>query len=410
MTKYLLQRTLFEPIIQTQPSSKLNLIVVIPCYNEQNLLKSLDSLRNADLPKSHVEVIIVINNAIDCSQNIIKQNKITLNDALEYAEKYNSDSLRFYPIYKGVLAKKHAGVGLARKIGMDEAAYRLEKIGNPNGVIVCFDADSQCDKNYLVEIEKHFDQNPKTPACSIHYEHPINGDAFSKEIYDAIIDYELHLRYYVHIQRWIGFPFAYQTIGSSMAVRCNAYQQQGGMNKRKAGEDFYFLHKFTHFSDFTELKTTKVIPSPRISNRVPFGTGKAVGEIINNEEELATYHPQSFLILKPFLEIVAQLYIKDLNQFKLNKVVIDFLNTVQFEQKLHEIRSNSASENSFVKRFFQWFDAFMMMKYVHYAREYGYPNISISEASSWLIDQLDCHTAITSKVEMLAYFRMLDQG
>ena len=35
----------------------------------------------------------------------------------------------------------------------------------------------------------------------------------------GITEYELHLRYFIHAQRHAGFPFATQTIGSSMAVR-----------------------------------------------------------------------------------------------------------------------------------------------------------------------------------------------
>jgi hypothetical protein len=60
----------------------------------------------------------------------------------------------------------------------------------------------------------------------------------------AITSYELHLRYLVHAMRWAGHPFAYQTVGSSMAVRRKAYLSLGGMNTRQAGEDFYFLQKF----------------------------------------------------------------------------------------------------------------------------------------------------------------------
>ena len=35
------------------------------------------------------------------------------------------------------------GVGLARKIGMDEACYRFHKVRRSRGIIACFDADSQ---------------------------------------------------------------------------------------------------------------------------------------------------------------------------------------------------------------------------------------------------------------------------
>src|SRR5690606_5551781 len=132
-------------------------------------------------------------------------------------------------------------VGLARKIGMDEALRRLDRAGRLDGVIACFDADCTCDPNYLVEVERFFRENPKAPGCSIYFEHPLSGPA-EPGIYQAVARYELHLRYYIEALRHAGFPHAFHTIGSSMAARASAYLQQGGMNKRQAGEDFYFLH------------------------------------------------------------------------------------------------------------------------------------------------------------------------
>ena len=45
---------------------------------------------------------------------------------------------------------------LARKIAMDEAVRRFDQIGHTKGIIACFDADSLCDDNYLIELEEHF--------------------------------------------------------------------------------------------------------------------------------------------------------------------------------------------------------------------------------------------------------------
>ncbi|MEZ4848575.1 MAG: hypothetical protein R3B93_08135 [Bacteroidia bacterium] len=72
---------------------------------------------------------------------------------------------------------------------------------------------------------------------------------------------------------------AFHCVGSSMAVRSIAYQKRGGMNRRKAGEDFYFLQKFIAEGTLAELSTTKVIPSPRASEKVPFGTGRAIKKL-----------------------------------------------------------------------------------------------------------------------------------
>ena len=108
------------------------------------------------------------------------------------------------------------------------------------------------------------------------------GQALGQAGFDGIAAYELHLRYHVRVQKWIGFPYAFQTIGSAMAVRAWAYVKQGGMNRRHAGEDFYFLQKISWLGPISELSTVTVFPSPRLSGRVPFGTGKAVGDYIES--------------------------------------------------------------------------------------------------------------------------------
>lgn len=267
MTNYLQQRALYPPLIHNKPSLNLGIIIVIPCYDEDFLLLTLMSLKKCELPDCDTEVIVVINHAVTEKKAVIDRNNATYDQALIWAKNNSKTRLKFHLIYEDKLSKKHAGVGLARKIGMDEACFRLEKIKNKKGIIVGFDADSRCQRNYLVAIENHFRAHPKTPAASIHFEHPVMGIDHENSVYDAIVLYELHLRYYVHAQIFTGFPLAVQTIGSSMAVRSDAYQKQGGMNKRKAGEDFYFLHKFTPLGGYSEIKTTTVIPSPRISHR-----------------------------------------------------------------------------------------------------------------------------------------------
>ncbi len=383
--------------MNTKTPKHTSIIVVIPCYNEDQLIRSLESFANCHTPTSNVEVIVVINGSVKTPPIIQAQNLQTFQEAQKWATQQNQGWIQFTILRYPNLPPKHAGVGLARKIGMDMAAERLEEAGNPKGIIACFDADSQCDANYFQALEAHFGQYPKTQACSIHFEHPIEGKEFSLEIYQAIIQYELHLRYYIEAQKWTGFPFAFQTIGSSMAVRADVYRKQGGMNRRKAGEDFYFLHKFTPLGNFTELNTTRVIPSPRISERVPFGTGKAVGDLLegkngNSSPIYYTYHPQSFVDLKVFFDQLEDFYQANKQQFpklmeKLPKSIFDFLIQINFQQKLQEIRSNTSNYAKFYNRFFRWFNAFMLMKYVHFARDHHYSNLKIVDAAKWLLEE-----------------------
>src|SRR5687768_505071 len=256
----------------------LSLVVVIPCFNEPNLIASLESLRRSERPRAPHEVIVVVNSAANADATINKENDKTLGDARAWIAVQPEPKLTVHLIDARDLPPRHAGVGLARKIGMDEALRRFDDAGTiEGGVILCFDADCTCAPNYLSAVSEHFTAHPKSPACSIYFEHPLEGD-LQPEIYEVIAAYELHLRYYVQALRYAGFPHAYHTIGSSMAVRAKAYMEQGGMNRRQAGEDFYFLHKIIPLGGFTELNNTVVYPSPRASNRVPFGTGRAVSE------------------------------------------------------------------------------------------------------------------------------------
>ncbi|KAA3636987.1 MAG: glycosyltransferase [Bacteroidetes bacterium] len=409
MTRYLQEKTLFGPQISSRVATNLGLIIVIPCSDEEALLLSLMSLKKCSPPNCSVEVIVVINHSETADNQVVHRNNETYKEAISWAEMNSSPEFKFHILFHGDLPRKHAGVGLARKIGMDEAAWRLEKVGNPHGVIVCFDADSRCDRNYLTSIEKHFQSNSKTTACGIHFEHPLSGLDFDEEIYHAITLYELHLRYYVHAQQFSGFPFAHQTIGSSMAVRAIAYQRQGGMNKRKAGEDFYFLHKFIELGNFTTIKTTKVIPSPRPSHRVPFGTGKAVGQLLKNKMEYKTYAPESFVALKTLFEHLPQHYSLDAEQVLSNIAapIAAFLPTVNFKKKWDELHQHTGDFTAFEKRFFRWFNAFMLMKYVHYSRDHFHPDVDVVEASKFILEQSGNQVPQEAKKQLLV-FRQLD--
>ena len=415
MNFYLNKYGFQNPTIKPFPNKKLGICIVIPCYNETELILSLEALYSCDRPKVPVEIITVINAGITTNETIKAENRKTYKKAVEWSKNKNTPNFQFHFILEEALPKKHAGVGLARKIGMDEAVHRFELV-KTDGIIVCFDADSLCETNYLKEIENHFLQYPKTHGCSIHFEHPISGNKFSAAIYTGIINYELHLRYYNQALKFAKLPYAFHTVGSSMAVRSSAYQKQGGMNKRKAGEDFYFIHKIIALGNFTEIKTTKVIPSPRISDRVPFGTGKAIGDWIEKGEEVyKTYAFECFILLKAFVERISDFSTIDLHSiaFDINKnqkkQLIDFLETQKFASAIAEISKNSKGEKAFEKRFFRWFDAFKVLKFIHYLRDNGTRNLPIKEETNKLISNLFQAKTFESEVEQLSFLREIEK-
>jgi len=274
-------------------------------------------------------------------------------------------------------------------------------------VILCFDADCSCAPNYLRAVDEHFRTHAMSPACSIYFEHPLEG-GWEGEIYEAIAAYELHLRYYVQALRYAGFPHTYHTIGSSMAVRARAYMEQGGMNRRQAGEDFYFLHKLIPLGGFTELQTTAVYPSPRPSNRVPFGTGRAVSEWLQ-QPKTKTYPFKAFDDLRLFLQSVPSLMTEP-ELPTAPESIRTFLHQQNFETACEQIRGHTATSGAFTKRFFRWFDGFRAMKFVHHARDNFYGEEDVQVASARLLDRIGRLGSAHSIRELLLAYRKVDRG
>ncbi len=140
------------------------------------------ALASCSKPRGDVEVIVVVNHPENSSAEVVTTSEQSLQVVAEADSCWGSSSFRFYAIKAFNLPQKQAGVGLARQIGMDEAAYRLFLAKQPGGIIACFDADATCEVNYLVELE-NFGQPTLTymPALSV-LEHPIQGNNFPQEV------------------------------------------------------------------------------------------------------------------------------------------------------------------------------------------------------------------------------------
>ncbi len=404
----------FQVKIQSKPQSDLKFIAVIPCFNEFNLNETLSSIRNCEKIKSSIEVIIVINSAEDTQQEILDQNIKAFNEAKNWIAQHEDSSLRFFILHEKNLPKKFAGAGLARKIGMDQAVARFNQLDNNNGVIVSVDADSKLKSNYFVELEKHFSKFPKTNAVTTYFEHPVEGNEFEVDIYDAISQYELYMRYYKLALSFTEFPYSYYTVGSCFVVNANTYVKQGGMNRKQAGEDFYFLHKIFPLGDCYEINTTCVYPSSRPSDRVPFGTGPMVKLIAESKtEEFLTYNFDAFIELKYFLSIVDKLFrIEDLEQLlnSLPNCISEFLIANGISSAIEEINSNSSNIKTFTKRFFNWFDAFRVLKFLNFAHDNYYEKQALLNESEKLIQLLSDKVVVEKNYKnYLELFRSLER-
>lgn len=398
-------------MVTIPPSEGTSVIVVIPCFNEPDILLSLDSLFKCDRSGLNVEVIVVVNFGEQCSCEIKEYNRTTYQNIQVWAEKHNSSGFLCHSIFAPNLPSKFAGVGLARKIGMDEAVHRFNILENDNGIICGFDADAKVEVNYLKAVSDHFIRNPKTPGASIYFEHEFDkiNDFHMRS---GIIQYETHLRYLVQAIRFTGFPYAFHTVGSSFAVRAGAYVKQGGMNKFKAGEDFYFLNKIISLGGFTEVNDTKVFPQARVSNRVPFGTGASMTKWMEAlQDDYLTYQFASFLPLQNLFKQISEIYQhksvpKDLLA---NNSLRQFLSENLLEKAVNEIFENSGSFQSFQKRFFNWFDAFRIVKYLNFAAQVEFPKMPLKAECEKLLKASGKDHIIQTHEEMLFIFRKWDR-
>ncbi|MDD3541768.1 MAG: glycosyltransferase, partial [Petrimonas sp.] len=196
-------------------------VVVIPCYDEKDVLATLRNLCQSATPKAKTVVTVIINSSVRSEKEVVLQNRKTYDEITAFAAENNRDILRFFPLIFEDLPRKHAGVGLARKIGMDLAVEHFLNTQNPEGIIISLDADCTVSPNFLTGISTAYRQTGP-PRCTIqNFRHRIETN--DKKLENAVRQYEQHIRYFSQMLRFIGFPYPHHTIGSAFSVAADAY-------------------------------------------------------------------------------------------------------------------------------------------------------------------------------------------
>jgi len=344
----------------------------------------------------------------------LKNNIICINNIEKWKLENRNCFFRTYCIDVGTPSIKGWGAGLARKTGMDEALRRYDKIEKPEGVIVSLDADCIVEKNYLTSICDELFLKKHRNGCSIKFGHPLSGTEFPGNVYKYITLYELHMRYFYQAVKFSGFPDVFHTIGSAIAFRASAYLKAGGMNRNKAGEDFYFIQKLVPQGGYFELNSTTVHPSPRSSARVPFGTGPVIARLLDGQTNtLLTYNPDAFSELKLFFSGIEKL-------FNTNEDgIIDYYNSLppgvksftglgEWIAKISEIKGNTSGEDSFKKRFFGWFNMFRIVRYLNHVHLFMFEKKPVTDAARNLIFIMRKEVKEMDPYDLLIYYRLLE--
>lgn len=359
------------------------IIVVIPCHREPEIQQTLQSLKECHKPTIHVEVIILVNHSEIATEEVKSYNKKTCLELDSWIKDNNVAGITFFAVGPVELKKKWAGAGLARKKGMDEAVSRFNQMDKPEGIIVSLDADTLVDRNYLLTLETYFSQNSKAIGATIAFEHQKCNLPQKQE--EGINLYEKYLKYYKQALEYTGYPHAMFTIGSAFAVRALAYVKRGGMNRRQAGEDFYFLQNLAQMGELGEIKNTKVYPSARLSDRVPFGTGPILQKWMRGEEDLSiSYNFNAFKDLKVLFDLREKFFDRNEEDVRavlatLPELIRKFVEHDNFMDELQDLNKNCSTISTYHSRFFQKFNAFKILKYLNFAHETCYQKEDLEE-------------------------------
>ena len=185
-------------------------------------------------------------------------------------------------------------------------------------------------------------------------------------------------------------------MGSCIAIRPEAYAAVRGFPRKNAAEDFYVLDKLAKVGSITRLAGTPLRLEGRISDRVPFGTGKALSDLVSKKKALSgfkLYHPAAFGHLAAWLRVLdavaesggrMEAALDELprgNPFFKTEALLASLEKMKAIEAMREAIGRSGGDAATMRRHFHtWFDAFRTLKLVHALRDGGLPSMPWRQA------------------------------
>ena len=341
-----------------------NQAIVIPAYSEfKFIFQTLESI-NKNKPEllNQTLVAVVINNTNNSPQSVKENNQLTL-------QKLNGNNYQFtHAVIDAAssgleLPLKHAGVGLARKIGMDLV---LPHLLSSKSLIFCTDADTKVSPDYLSKVTQYFDSH-NTSAAVIGFDHLQSEDS---AINDAIGKYENFLKTTAEKMKHAGSPYGYVSMGSTIVCTAEAYCAVGGMSRKKATEDFYFLQELTKYCGVHNIPETLVFPSPRPISRVYLGTGYRMEQMQKGFDITNLYYSDdAYRYLSKWLQLGGHAWENSLNDLlkdikSIHPNLIGFLKIEGIETIWSNIQNNAPSELHFKEQFHRWFDGLKTIRFL----------------------------------------------
>jgi len=334
--------------------------LAIPALEEKEyILKTIYSLLIQSY--KNIKIIVCVNQPEEWWSNPEKQH-ICLNNmaTLELLNASNIENLTIIDkCSKGNgMTAKQKGVGWARKVLFD---YIMD-IANDEDIVISIDADTIYKENYIENVVQAFDNNISISAICAPYYHFSNNE--DELVNRSMLRYEIYMRYYLLNQYIHNLKYCFTALGSVISFRVSSYKRIKGIKPVEAGEDFYLVQKFVKTGIVLCYIDSMAYPSTRVSDRVGFGTGKAIINGLINEWTSYPFYPLClFEKLHDTFSLFPSLYQKNMG------TPIDSFNENIFKQKdiWSKLRDNFKTQDKFIRACLEKFDALRINQFLKYS-------------------------------------------
>lgn len=400
---YLALRAEPEAALVDQLDGTFGHALEIPAYGEdETLFETLASVPPG--PAGDVLIVVVLNARADSpasihSANAAARKRLASLQARTKLSSHPDVHVSDHPSGKLVVIDRAdvgthfpsgQGIGLARKIGCDLllAIHESGRIALP--WIHATDADVRLPADYFEQIAAV--DAAKAAAALYFFRHLFPDDT---DLARAGRLYEISLRYDTLGLAWAGSPYAYQNMGSCLAIPAAAYAAVGGFPLTDAVEDVTILNALAKIGSIERLAGSPVGLAGRISTRVPISTGQAISAMVGKRGAADSFrlpHPLAFAHLAAWLRVLgavarrggdvsAALDILPLgNPFFRADLLEEALREVDAFAAVRETIQEPGDERSRLLRLHRWFDGFRTRRLLATLSESGLPALPYLQA------------------------------
>lgn len=381
------------------PQKRFHHAVVLPCFGEEekDVEAVLHTLRIAAQNASKkVLVILVINQRKNAKEEYKEKNRVLVEKWRTPGSfsLHEEESLTVCILNRTLSAYEFSekeGVGLARKIGCDLAArlYFEKYILSP--WVYTTDIDARVQSDYFFEEELSED----TALKLFPYEH-----AFDQKDGDALLLYDLWMRYYALSLKKANSPFAYSTLGSTFCIHAEAYGKVRGFPNRLAAEDFHLASKLSKVGKIVHSSLSSILLIGRASDRVPFGTGVGTNKYqgqLQTSQQIQFINPICFELLSNFQKEA----LSHLNEEKQMPTVDEQVNqALQLRSLLQTAKQTRTNTKDRELHFRTAFDALKTLRFVHLS-EAKHPKVDYDVALRTLNENYDTRSKTLQEISKL---------